>query len=273
MQHCAKVKPKILANLSSVLRNGCEFGIDFEMALGVRMHLQKLYGFSHLPSLSQVSVLSSDLLIIALTNISLHCSTHMRELEQWLDFLIDFYFQETGNNGVAPTNTKTDVTVIPEFPPKTSKQSDVSSQANQLSEASKSTKGDEVDKTDIRHEDTHENVERRVNECIATNEWRSVSTERLNEDQPLVGSNCCESVNEDTREENEDSCSSSCHSSSECLSGLRTPNDEDHVMKQQMAAALESYRKQKRLQSRIINTEPSSPIKIKVSNILAYVNC
>lgn len=263
MQVCAQVKPKILANLSSVLRNGCEFGIDFEIALGVRMHLQKLYGFSHLPSLSQVSVLSSDLLIIALTNIALHCSTHMRELEQWLDFLIDFYFQETGNNGVAPTNTETDVTVMPEFPLITSKQSDVSSEASQLTDAFKSTEDDEVDNKDIRCADAHESAEEHSNELIATNN-QSGLTERLNEDQPLVESDSCKTVRRETAEENDESCSSSCHSSSECLSGLRTPHDDDHIIKQQMAAVLESYRRQKRLQSRIINTEPLSPVKMKV---------
>jgi hypothetical protein len=239
MQPCAAVEPKILAILTSVLRLGCEFGIDFEIALGMRRHLQKLYGFSQPPSLAQVTGLSSDLLIVALANIALHYSTHMRDLEQWLDFLIDFYFQESGN----------------ELPPADSVPTDNTSEF-QLVSSSKSKENvgtNDNDTTIVVQVETEEKIEGEANECV-TSSPKSGSIEESDEKKQLL----------DTREEKDDEeCSSP--SSSECLSGARTPQEDDHIIKQQMAAALESYRRQKRLQTRIINTvEPKSSRITKV---------
>lgn len=96
-QPCAPVGPKLLAGLADALRTGCEFGLDFELAPDVREHLQGALGLGRPPSLSRVTSLASDLLVVALSNVALHSARHMRELEQWLDFLLDFYFQESGN--------------------------------------------------------------------------------------------------------------------------------------------------------------------------------
>lgn len=265
MLACAKVKPKILSVLSSVLRSGCEFGIDFEIALGMRRHLQKLYGFSNLPSLSQVSVLCSDLQIIALSNIAPHSTTHMRELEQWLDFLIDFFFQESVHGYLSAT-TET-VIAIPKFPlvSSKSKETDLS---NEPSEFLKST-CHQSGEVKVHYEDVHENVEQHSNESIGV--ITDTSTCELNDEMreeknSLIVESYVESnpVNEqNTEKKGGNSCNSS-QSSSECLSEIRTSQDDDQLIKQQMAAALESYRKQKRLQTKIIHTEPPSPRAKKV---------
>ncbi len=245
MQPCAAVEPKILAILTSVLRLGCEFGIDFEIALGMRRHLQKLYGFSQPPSLAQVTGLSSDLLIVALANIALHYSTHMRDLEQWLDFLIDFYFQESGSElppaDSVPTDYASEFHLVSSSKPK----ENVVTNDNELSS--------DMDTTIVVQVETEEKIEGEANECV-TSSPKSGSIEESDEKKQLL----------DTREEKDDEeCSSP--SSSECLSGARTPQEDDHIIKQQMAAALESYRRQKKLQTRIINTvEPKSSRITKV---------
>ena len=243
MQPCAPVEPKILAILTSVLRLGCEFGIDFEIALGMRRHLQKLYGFSQPPSLAQVTGLSSDLLIVALANIALHYSSHMRDLEQWLDFLIDFYFQESGNE--LPTADSVPTVNTSEFQLVSSSKSkeNVGTDDNELSS--------DIDTTIIVQVETEEKIEEETNERVTSS---PKSIEGSEEKKCLL----------ETRKEKEDEESSSA-SSSECLSGARTPQEDDHIIKQQMAAALESYRRQKRLQTRIINTvEPKSSRITKV---------
>ena len=99
-QPCAPVGPKLLAGLTDALRTGCEFGLDFELAPDVRAHLQGSLGLGRPPSLSRVTSLASDLLVVALANVAPHSDRHMRELEQWLDFLLDFYFQESGSGPI-----------------------------------------------------------------------------------------------------------------------------------------------------------------------------
>lgn len=247
MQPCAPVEPKILAILTSVLRLGCEFGIDFEIALGMRRHLQKLYGFSQPPSLAQVTGLSSDLLVVALANIAMHYSTHMRDLEQWLDFLIDFYFQESGNE-LPPVDSVPNISP-PDFQLVSSSKSkeNVGTNDDDLSPVTETT-------IVVQVENEEDKIEGEANECVSSTQ--SGTVEELDEKKQLL----------ETREEREDEESNSSPSSSECLSGARTPQEDDHIIKQQMAAALESYRRQKRLQTRIIKTaEPKSPRIMKVN--------
>lgn len=243
MQICAAVEPKILAILSSVLRAGCEFGIDFEIALGMRRHLQKLYGFAQLPSLIQVTGLSSDLLVIALANIALHYSSHMRDLEQWLDFLIDFYFQESGNETV---------------PAAVPAQFQLMSSSKSKEDVSSLEISNHIDTSISNQFDDKENIEGDSNELEIV-KVKSVSIEEVNEQKLLI-----KQTKLDTREKNDEESSNS-PSSSESCSGLRTPQEDEHLITQQMAAALESYRRQKRLQTRIITAaEPKSPKVLKV---------
>ena len=262
MQPCARVNPKILSTLTSVLRNGCEFGIDFEIALGMRRHLQKLYGFSQLPSLSQVTVLGSDLLIISLANIAPHSSIHMRELEQWLDFLIDFYFQESGNELASANSDPTAPTL--EFQLVSSSKSNENVSSIEAPENGESTKEEDED---IHCVNTKESVEKSANECAISSDINPGSIEEAAdaEKQHLIEENSGESAPfDETKEEKDENICSSSSSSPECLSGVRTPIEDDQLIKQQMAAALESYRRQKRLQTRIVNTEPKSPRMTKV---------
>ena len=255
MQPCAPVEPKILAILTSVLRLGCEFGIDFEIALGMRRHLQKLYGFSQPPSLAQVTGLSSDLLVVALANIAMHYSTHMRDLEQWLDFLIDFYFQESGNE-LPPVDSVPNISP-PDFQLVSSSKSkeNVGTNDGDLSPVTETT-------IVVQVENEEEKIAGEANECVSSTQ--SGTVEELDEKKQLL----------ETREEREDEESNSSPSSSECLSGARTPQEDDHIIKQQMAAALESYRRQKRLQTRIIKTaEPKSPRIMKVNFLEIWCSC
>ena len=90
MGKCAVVEANILATLCSVLKSCGEFGIDFEMAVGVRRKLQRLLGLPQLPSLNRVTELSSNLFIVGLANFP----PPMKELEQWLEFLVDLYLQQ-----------------------------------------------------------------------------------------------------------------------------------------------------------------------------------
>lgn len=101
MQRCAAFGPRQLAGLVDTLRTGCEFGLDFEVAPDVRAYLQGTLGLSRPPSLSRVTSLASNLLLVALINAAPFSDRYMRELEQWLDFLLDFYFQES--YGSTPT--------------------------------------------------------------------------------------------------------------------------------------------------------------------------
>lgn len=103
MQKCAAFGPRQLAGLVDTLRTGCEFGLDFEVAPDVRAYLQGTLGLSRPPSLSRVTSLASNLLLVALINAAPFSDRYMRELEQWLDFLLDFYFQES--YGSTPTQT------------------------------------------------------------------------------------------------------------------------------------------------------------------------
>lgn len=270
MQTCARVNPKILAILTSVLRNGCEFGIDFEIALGMRRHLQKLYGFAQLPSLSQVTVLGSDLLIISLANIAPHSSTHMRELEQWLDFLIDFYFQESGNEILPASNSQPTAPTL-EFQLVSSSRSRENVASNETPEEGESTTKKVETQGDVLCADTNESVEEHANECVTSSNNNVGPAEELDDEerQLMEGDGSFEPVPADEMKvEKDDNICSSSSSSPECLSGVRTPLEDDHLIKQQMAAALESYRRQKRLQTRIINTQPKSPIMMRVRNLL-----
>jgi hypothetical protein len=102
--------------------------------------------------------------------------------------------------------------------------------------------------------ETEEKTKVEANECLTTTA-KSVSIEELDENKQLL----------EAKEKRDDEGSSS-SSSSECFSGARTPQEDDHIIKQQMAAALESYRRQKRLQTKIINTtEPKSHRIMKVN--------
>ena len=94
MGKCATVETNILTTLYNILKNCCEFGIDFEIAVAVRRKLQQLLGLSQLPSLNRVTELSSTLLIVGLANFP----PPMRELEQWLEFLVDLYLQQLNRN-------------------------------------------------------------------------------------------------------------------------------------------------------------------------------
>ena len=191
------------------MRHASEFGIDFELALGVRRHLQKLYGFSRLPSLRPTTVLSSDLLLIALSNIALDSSSHMRELEQWLDFLIDFYFQESGD-GPAPTDVGT-TSVTPEFHLVSSKSKESFNDAPGTPEPKEKTENGEI-------------------------------------------------VQELNKEMNEENCGSR-SSASPCLDEENSHPEEDEVVRQQLMAALESYRKQKKLQVKLMDS-PKKTTKV-----------
>lgn len=90
----AAVEANILTMLCDVLKSCCEFGIDFEMAIAVRRKLQQLLGLSQLPSLNRVTELSSTLLVVGLINFP----RPIKELEQWLEFLINLYLQQSNRN-------------------------------------------------------------------------------------------------------------------------------------------------------------------------------
>lgn len=272
MQPCAKVSPKILATLANILRSGCEFGIDFEIALGMRRHLQKLYGFPQLPSLCQSAVLCSDLLIVALANIAVKESIRMRELEQWLDFLIDFYFQESGN-GLHPSNSAT-ASHTPEFQIRYSK----SEQSIDRIESSAVAVDIKTEESENVGECGVEITEEVASESAFPSDESGLKQEP-NGDPAEVESSCKETlptvhleITEGELEVTRTSRSSSL-SSSECVSrnsGVRTPQDDESLISQQMAAALESYRRQKRLQTRIINTQSILPQRPKVSILIDF---
>jgi len=95
MGKCAAVEADVLATLCTVLKSCCEFGIDFEMAVAVRRKLQQLLGLCHLPSLNRVTELSSTLFVVG---VSSNFQPPIKELEQWLEFLVDLYLQQLSPN-------------------------------------------------------------------------------------------------------------------------------------------------------------------------------
>ena len=63
-----------------MLRCVAEFGLDFQMAISMRTHLQTVLGFAQPPSLNQLTALSSELLVLALANVGIISPRHMREV-------------------------------------------------------------------------------------------------------------------------------------------------------------------------------------------------
>ena len=94
--------------LIDALRSCAEFGIDFQSASALRKELQRTLGFADPPSLIPITRLCSDLLMVALCNLIAgghdDQGNHLEQLEQWVEFLVDFYLQETGQCGIKSAN-------------------------------------------------------------------------------------------------------------------------------------------------------------------------
>lgn len=94
MHKCAQIGMSDTASLLRGTRAGCEFGIDFEISYEIRKDLQLLFGFGEMPNLKHMTKLCCDLLVVGLCNLAVSDAVYMEELEQWFEFLLDFYSQE-----------------------------------------------------------------------------------------------------------------------------------------------------------------------------------
>lgn len=320
MQKFVKVKTKALAGLGGVLRGCCDFGIDFETALGMRQHLQKLFGFHQPPSLSQFTALCSDLMLVALCNVARHSPRHMRELEQWLDFLIDFCFEESGHGlRVVPPPSTACLRTPPEL-----RQMSAKSRGNVISYASSVATGSNSDLSQSDGEEHDNNKPEDATQLSIHQQTRGVTssandiTDALSEtgkqiichpdisipsstdetdasnradteDSPLENGlkreteevldcpnaesdeteavampNCPILVTVTAKEEFE-SARSSNNGSKEDVTDKGSEGDDDELVGEQIAAALENYRRQKRIQARKHFSLPNSPKMEKVS--------
>lgn len=288
MHAFVKVKTKALAGLSGVLRVCCDFGIDFETAHGMRRHLQKLFGFERAPSLNDFTVLCSDLMLVALSNVAVHSPRHMRELEQWLDFLIDFHYQESaGGSTVAPLLADY-LRTPPELRQLAARsKSNVMSYASSVITRSNSEPSDDEERafhlsnTKDDAVETEENIDSQEDECdvchvVETNHvshgadvkaehfetgepFEPTKRENASADLKLDENGSIESEAAKVLDKEEvQSCRSSKSDSMEDVADGNL-NDEDKLVGKQIAAALENYRRSKKMQAKKHFSLPSSP--------------
>lgn len=97
METCARIEPNQLASLMDALKTSAEFGIDFETCAHARQSVQQLLGLTQPPSLGDMTRLCADWLVIGYCNLLAADVEYLPQLQQWLDFLVDFYFQDAGN--------------------------------------------------------------------------------------------------------------------------------------------------------------------------------